>query len=99
MCPLSGLKQVEYPRHRQDLLELEKMAGMGPNPEIAFHVNVQHEINNLLNWTHTEVLNEILTISHFYYNSDWGDVGEDLFGVFLPGSPVDDPDVALGFEA
>ena len=43
-------------------------------------------------------MKEELTTSYFYDNSDWGDVGEDLFGVFLPGSSVYDPDVALGLE-
>ena len=41
---------------------------------------------------------EDLTTSYFYDNSDWSNVGKDLFGVFLPGSPVDDTDVALGLE-
>ena len=37
-------------------------------------------------------------IPYFNNNRDWSDVGEDLFGVLLPGFPVDDPDVTLGIH-
>ena len=38
------------------------------------------------------------TINYFNNDRDWRVIGEDLFGVLLPGSPVDDHNVILGFD-